>query len=54
VFPFNLNSKQDEESYAPLQDADRYDREGDDILEDAEEEYEMLERDAAGPSGSRR
>lgn len=54
VFPFNITSKKDKESYAPLQDVDGYDRECDDILEDAEEEYEMLEHDVAGPSGSRR
>lgn len=54
IFPFNLTSKKDEESYTPLRDVDREDLDRDDILEEAEEEYEMLERDVAGPSGSRR
>jgi hypothetical protein len=53
VFPFNLTSKEDGESYAPLRDVDREDRDREDILEEAEDEYEMLERDVAGPSGSR-
>jgi len=54
MFPSKFTSKEDEESYAPLRDSDRDDRDRDDILEEAEEEYELLERDAAGPSGSRR